>query len=283
MAKSTRKPKPAQRTYWVPRPEKNSGKKPSVQDNLKQRLNLDERNIKLLAFTLFIVCLVAFATVMDDYLNPHSKQVCVDMCGDGVCNEVVWQGADQPCPESSYNCIQDCPEIEEIPETPIVVPTEEVLSADEKARGLAINYVQKLHCYNTYSGFNLMETGFTKVSDEGYGTYLAQYAFDVDRSLLPENASNVTGFTVDLTISNNFVSGAKVNEIFGGSQSAFCGYSTAQYCASDGECFSGGCSGQICQSIYEESIITTCEWMDCYSAAAYGLSCGCVNNQCIWR
>ena len=64
--------------------------------------------------------------------------------------------------------------------------------------------------------------------------------------------------------------------------SGFCGWSTNGPCAGDADCMTGGCSGQVCQSTSEGPIITTCEWTDCYSAKAYGVSCGCVDNQCTW-
>jgi eight-cysteine-cluster-containing protein len=44
-----------------------------------------------------------------------------------------------------------------------------------------------------------------------------------------------------------------------------------------------GCSGQVCQSKSEEPIYTTCEYRGCYNEQLYGLTCGCVNNECQWR
>lgn len=288
MAKNTGKPKPAQRIYWIPRPVNNSKKPQESESSLRQRLNLDERNIKLLAFTLFIICIVAFATVMEEYLNPQSDQLCVDMCGDGICNEVNWQGSSQPCPESSYNCVQDCPDIGEFNEeagkaTGSGVLAEESIPIDEKARLVGLEYVPKLYCYRTYGGYNLVETELAKVSDENGGQYAAKYHFDVDPSLLPENMTGMTGADVELTISSNFVSSAKVHRIYEENSSSFCGYSTSQYCNSDLECIPGGCSGQVCQSISEEQLVTTCEWKSCYDASSFGLFCGCVDNQCIWH
>ncbi len=69
------------------------------------------------------------------------------------------------------------------------------------------------------------------------------------------------------------------SEDFGG----FCGSATRGDCVSDNDCVAGGCSGQICQGISEESIFTTCEWNECYNAAAYQVFCGCVSNKCEWR
>ena len=62
----------------------------------------------------------------------------------------------------------------------------------------------------------------------------------------------------------------------------FCGESTKGSCNTDEDCVSAGCSGQICQSIDEESLITTCEFLECYNQEFYGVSCGCVNNKCQW-
>jgi len=67
-----------------------------------------------------------------------------------------------------------------------------------------------------------------------------------------------------------------------GHETDFCGTSTNGYCETDDDCKPSGCSGQICQSTNEESIITTCEYKDCYDADAYDLHCGCVENECQW-
>lgn len=62
----------------------------------------------------------------------------------------------------------------------------------------------------------------------------------------------------------------------------FCGVSTYGKCFEDSECIRSGCSSHVCQSIYERGIITTCEWLECYDASKYGLSCKCINNACQW-
>ena len=38
-----------------------------------------------------------------------TKGLCVDQCGDGVCQEIVCQAAGCPCAENSESCAQDCP------------------------------------------------------------------------------------------------------------------------------------------------------------------------------
>ena len=51
-------------------------------------------------------------------------------------------------------------------------------------------------------------------------------------------------------------------------------------CASDADCFTTGCSGQLCAA---QDIMTTCEWREEY--ACYGspyTSCGCVDGLCGW-
>jgi eight-cysteine-cluster-containing protein len=62
----------------------------------------------------------------------------------------------------------------------------------------------------------------------------------------------------------------------------FCGWSTYGKCSSDSDCTAGGCSGQVCQSKYEEPVITTCEWKDCYDASKYSLKCRCIDGRCQW-
>jgi len=62
----------------------------------------------------------------------------------------------------------------------------------------------------------------------------------------------------------------------------FCGTSTYGSCASDSDCMATGCSGQVCWSKNEESIVTTCEWRECYRAKDYGFGCKCVDKKCQW-
>lgn len=66
-------------------------------------------------------------------------------------------------------------------------------------------------------------------------------------------------------------------------EEAFCGSSTNSACSSSSECVTSGCSGQICGSINDEKLASTCEWRDCYDETHYGLTCGCFNNQCKWN
>jgi eight-cysteine-cluster-containing protein len=62
----------------------------------------------------------------------------------------------------------------------------------------------------------------------------------------------------------------------------FCGWSQNGACSSDAGCITGGCSGQICGNPEINELATTCEWKECYDDTIYGLSCGCVQEQCQW-
>jgi len=63
----------------------------------------------------------------------------------------------------------------------------------------------------------------------------------------------------------------------------FCGKSTYSECQTDDDCVATGCSNQTCQSKYEEMIITTCEFRECFDVARLGVSCKCVDNMCQWK
>lgn len=36
------------------------------------------------------------------------RTICVDNCGDGICQEMVCQGTNCPCAETRVNCPEDC-------------------------------------------------------------------------------------------------------------------------------------------------------------------------------
>lgn len=40
--------------------------------------------------------------------NRNTIPICVDRCGDGICQEVVCLAAGCPCPETAGSCPQDC-------------------------------------------------------------------------------------------------------------------------------------------------------------------------------
>jgi len=63
----------------------------------------------------------------------------------------------------------------------------------------------------------------------------------------------------------------------------FCGWSTYGRCNSDNQCVQDGCNGEVCRGFKEAPIITQCIIEPCTDAVAYGMECGCVNNQCQWH
>jgi eight-cysteine-cluster-containing protein len=239
------------------------------------RLSLDS-DIKVLGAMLFLICMVYVFTYVDfsSMLNPPPK-TCENLCGDGLCQEAVCQSVGCPCAENSESCPQDCPKWARVSDDAKTLE----LTSDEKAEATAVEYVKNLFCFNNYNSSNLKELNFTKTSDENGGTYEASYMFDVDTDLLPENT---TAMSVNLIVANGVVKSAKVSRVTENKE-GFCGYSTNGPCTSNGDCVTGGCSGQICRSASEQSLMTTCEWKDCYSAEKYNLSCKCMSGQCIWN
>jgi len=73
-----------------------------------------------------------------------------------------------------------------------------------------------------------------------------------------------------------------VSEPGNATEDAFCGWSTNGSCTTNGGCIISGCSSQVCLTLSEVSLVTTCEWRDCYDASAYNLGCKCVDNKCMW-
>ena len=62
----------------------------------------------------------------------------------------------------------------------------------------------------------------------------------------------------------------------------FCGISTNSECQTDEDCITTGCSNQICQSKNEEELMTTCEFIECFDARKFKVSCKCIDNKCQW-
>ncbi len=62
----------------------------------------------------------------------------------------------------------------------------------------------------------------------------------------------------------------------------FCGWSSYGRCKSDLDCVVDGCSAQVCRSVFEDPIVTTCEWKECYNATKFNLACKCVDGICKW-
>lgn len=63
----------------------------------------------------------------------------------------------------------------------------------------------------------------------------------------------------------------------------FCGSSTEGLCDSDSDCVTDGCSGQVCRSVKEEAVVTTCEWQECYDNNKFNVRCGCTEGKCEWN
>lgn len=63
----------------------------------------------------------------------------------------------------------------------------------------------------------------------------------------------------------------------------FCGTSSFNACNSNLDCLVGGCSNQVCGNTESGEIITTCEYKECYDDMKYGVTCGCVQNKCMWQ
>ena len=53
-------------------------------------------------------CAAAASGASVDYKGECSNECCVDLCGDGICNDAVCLSCGCPCPESTTNCPQDC-------------------------------------------------------------------------------------------------------------------------------------------------------------------------------
>jgi hypothetical protein len=88
--------------------------------------------VRKIYVVLFLAFLLALAVVIYAYLSlPRSQEyeegehsrvdtnvttprryvgVCRDLCGDGVCQEIVCMAVGCPCPETPQTCPQDCPD-----------------------------------------------------------------------------------------------------------------------------------------------------------------------------
>ena len=60
-------------------------------------------------------------------------------------------------------------------------------------------------------------------------------------------------------------------------------HENATECASDADCGTGGCSGQVCTAASEAAgVITTCEYRPEYDCLKL-TGCGCINGECVWQ
>ena len=62
----------------------------------------------------------------------------------------------------------------------------------------------------------------------------------------------------------------------------FCGWSDYGKCNSNKDCVTDGCSAQVCRSKFGEPVITSCEWLDCYDAERFNVTCKCIDGKCQW-
>ncbi|MDI6825905.1 MAG: DUF333 domain-containing protein [Candidatus Aenigmarchaeota archaeon] len=59
------------------------------------------------------------------------------------------------------------------------------------------------------------------------------------------------------------------------------GISTQGRCSSDTDCIVSGCNGEICQSKFEEPLMSICVYNPPYPKDL-GYRCACVNQKCLW-
>jgi len=55
-----------------------------------------------------IECAVKFSVDVEDGEDEDKDKICIDLCGNGVCDELVCQGTGCPCPETYGTCAEDC-------------------------------------------------------------------------------------------------------------------------------------------------------------------------------
>jgi hypothetical protein len=124
----------------------------------------------------------------DDNLNPStdSDSLCIDRCGDGVCDEIVCQGSECPCPETEESCPSDCkieiPEIIE-PESENDPVVDELIEKTNKIKktslgGLKYTYstsdtslkyqVSDEIIYKELGDIIVLDYGVVVIDDEGY-------------------------------------------------------------------------------------------------------------------
>jgi eight-cysteine-cluster-containing protein len=231
---------------------------------------------KLSYLALFLAAVALLALVysglkMDRYTDLPA---CEDLCGDGICQEIVCKAVGCPCLETKESCPIDC--IPKNSGNSVAPLTEEKkivdITSESYAKDVMEKYVKGMYCYMNYGGHSQERLSF---SDEGDAKFFATYRFEVEPDLLEGRYDFVE---VNLTVRYGVVIGADVAY----RKEPFCGASTRGECAFDDDCKTGGCSGQVCQSAKEASLITTCEWKACYNSARYKLSCKCVDGECLW-
>ena len=99
------------------------------------------------------------------------------------------------------------------------------------------------------------------------------------------NATPITNTITNTNIAANINSVANVNTV--ANINTVSNTNTTEilpdYCESDDDCGTGGCSNQVCDTIADaQKSITTCEVQDWYQCLDL-TSCGCNNNRCGWE
>lgn len=62
----------------------------------------------VIIFSLFLASLISFFLQKGVIKKEKENDLCVDLCGDNICQELVCFGSHCPCPESSITCQKDC-------------------------------------------------------------------------------------------------------------------------------------------------------------------------------
>jgi len=71
------------------------------------------KNSILIIIFILILVIGGVSLYLYIYANqPPKSDTCQNLCGDGICQEVVCEAIGCPCPETSESCPQDCPERE---------------------------------------------------------------------------------------------------------------------------------------------------------------------------
>ncbi len=76
------------------------------------------------------MCNIAESYPMQVFCIEEEEPICVDMCGDGICQEIVCMAVGCPCAETPENCPQDCATYEAVNFTGATFPTEDIVVLD---------------------------------------------------------------------------------------------------------------------------------------------------------
>ena len=223
--------------------------------------------------------------------EEKNEFVCVDRCGDGICQEIVCEAEGCPCAETKETCPGDCGKLECVDTgtecclgdscstttANCVVGTVPVIKGcDSECRQIvsceatADEEEQPIGMANPASVYCVEQGGSLDVREDarGYGEYgvcvLANGTECEEWAYFKSDGR-------DCVLYNE----TKPNE-------GFCGNSTMGECKSDKGCTTSGCGGEICQATAEAKVVTACEERECCDPKPYGLSCKCVDQQCQW-